>query len=322
MRDTDYAYAVARIRANESKLLTSSDIELLLSSKSAEDCIKRLIDKGYGNPAEGYKGDAKLLSGEREKAWSLAEEIVPDKAVLSSLMAANDFHNLKAVIKSLIADCGYDTLVMHPATISPEEIFAKVKAKDWGKLPDGMTEAAELSYTAFVEAQNSQLGEAIIDKASLESAIRRSKGAGELAERLAEQNAALTDIKIAYRCMKSGKSKDFMKQSLAECCTVSVDELITASLGGEDDFLRYVESTKYGGASDALRQGMSVFERWTDSKTVELISYAKHKPFSSDPIIAYLTAKETELRSVRIVLSGKRNGVDEERIRQRIRDLY
>ena len=47
IRDTDYTFAVARIRANERYLLTKSDIENLITAKDYSASVSYLSSKGY-----------------------------------------------------------------------------------------------------------------------------------------------------------------------------------------------------------------------------------------------------------------------------------
>ena len=47
MRDTDYAYCVARIRANERYLLREKDLSDLLECKSYDSAQQYLIDKRW-----------------------------------------------------------------------------------------------------------------------------------------------------------------------------------------------------------------------------------------------------------------------------------
>ena len=49
MNQTDYAYGVAYIRAIENKLLDKSDMESLILSKTPEEAMRILADKGYGS---------------------------------------------------------------------------------------------------------------------------------------------------------------------------------------------------------------------------------------------------------------------------------
>lgn len=321
LRDTDYAYAVARIRCNELKLLTKSDLELLLSSVSVEECIKRLTDKGYGGKGASYASERELLKAESENAWELINEIAPDIAVFDSLKTANDYHNLKAITESYILGSDYTNMVVYPVTVEPETILEAIKTKNYGLLPSHMRECAEKAYTVFVEARDSQLGEAIIDRACLMASAETAKGCGELLESLAQHKIFVTDIKVAMRCAITKKPLSFIDASLAPCEKLDLKELRTAAVEGVEEVLSYIERVS-DEAADKLREGMSAFEKWSDEKLRDIIAPAKYKSLGPDALAAYLCAKELEIRSVRIILSAKRNGIDNDKVRARLRELY
>ncbi len=321
LRDTDYGYAVARIRCNELKLLTKSDLELLLSSQSVEECMKRLTDKGYGGKGASYQTERELLKAESENAWELINEIAPDIAVFDSLKTANDYHNLKAITESYILGSDYKNMVVYPVTVEPETILEAIKTRNYELLPEHMRECAEKAYTVFVEARDSQLGEAIIDRACLLATAEMAKGCGELLENLAQHKIFATAIKIAVRCAVTKKSLFFVNTSLAPCEKLDLKELSEAVIDSPEAVLSYIERVS-DGAAEALREGMSAFEKWSDEKLRDLIAPAKYKSLGPDALAAYLCAKELEIRSVRIILSAKRNGISNEKVRARLRELY
>ena len=55
---------------------------------------------------------------------------------------------------------------------------------------------------------------------------------------------------------------------------------------------------------------------------MDLIKSQKSNPFTVAPIFSYILAKQNELKAVQIILSGKKNNLPDELIRERIRDLY
>ena len=74
--------------------------------------------------------------------------------------------------------------------------------------------------------------------------------------------------------------------------------------------------------SDKLRKSPSAFERWCDNRMIESLKSQKYETFSVGPLLAYLVARETEIRTVRIILTGKQNGFSDDAIRERIREMY
>ena len=67
---------------------------------------------------------------------------------------------------------------------------------------------------------------------------------------------------------------------------------------------------------------MSAFEKWFDNKIMELIKSQKSNPFTIAPIFAYVLAKQNEIKSVQVVMTAKKNNLNVELVRERIRDLY
>ncbi|MFR8403342.1 MAG: V-type ATPase subunit [Monoglobus pectinilyticus] len=89
-----------------------------------------------------------------------------------------------------------------------------------------------------------------------------------------------------------------------------------------NDVYKYLEHTNYKEAAEKLSVSMSEFEKWTDNKIMDLIKSQKSNPFTVAPIFSYILAKQNELKAVQIILSGKKNTLPDELIRERIRDLY
>ena len=91
---------------------------------------------------------------------------------------------------------------------------------------------------------------------------------------------------------------------------------------GEDEIAQYLEGTAYAKGAQALRESASAFERWCDNRMIEMLKPQKYEAFSVGPLLGYLIARETEIKTVRIILTGKQNGFSDEAIRERIREMY
>ena len=55
---------------------------------------------------------------------------------------------------------------------------------------------------------------------------------------------------------------------------------------------------------------------------MDMMREAKFIPFGVEPLLAYIYAKETEIKVVRIIMVGKLNNISGEVIRERLRDIY
>ncbi|MEG1441916.1 MAG: V-type ATPase subunit [Oscillospiraceae bacterium] len=55
---------------------------------------------------------------------------------------------------------------------------------------------------------------------------------------------------------------------------------------------------------------------------MSLIRVQKTNSFTIAPIIAYMLARENEIKAVQIVMTGKLHDINDKLIKERVRDLY
>lgn len=323
MSETKYTYAVARIRALETALFSSAMIEQLMALKTYESCLQFLSEKGWGDVDTPLEAEA-ILSKEHEKAWSVVKDLLKgDEKVLNVLSFQNLYHNLKAAIKESMTSDSHGNIYFDDCAINGKEMARIVAERDWSSLPQHMRTAAAEAQETFLHTRDGQLCDAIVDRAALEAIYSEGKNAHDAIIRdYAESTVAIADIKIAVRSRLTAKSLEFMKRAMASCGSLSVDRLCAATLSGMDAICEYLEGTSYAGGAEALKESSSAFERWCDNQLIETIKPQKYNPFSAGPLVAYLLARENEIKTVRIILTAKFNELPEERIRERIREMY
>ena len=138
----------------------------------------------------------------------------------------------------------------------------------------------------------------------------------------AETVVAVANIKIAVRSVKTEKGLDFMRRAMEECQTLNVERLMRAALSGMPDVIKYLEETPYSGGATALSDSSSAFERWCDNRIIQTIRPQKYNSFTIGPLVAYVLARQNEIKTVRIILTGKLNHLPDDAIRERVREMY
>lgn len=322
MAKPDYIYAVARIRAKELLCFGSPAMEQLMACKTYEECLRMLNEKGWGDGSAGQTPES-LLDGERNKTWEQLRELVEDMSVFDVFLYANDYHNLKAAIKENYAPSHGADIYSSNGTIDPAVFRQAADEHDFSVLPAGMRDAAEEAMSVLRETGDGQLCDIIIDKAALNAILQAGKASGDpLLAFYAEHTVTTANIKTAVRCQKTGKSLDFIRRALAKCDTLDVSLLTQASVESFDAIIAYLNTTEYSGAAEALTQSASAFERWCDNRLIEKIRPQKYETSTIGPLAAWLLARENEIKTIRILLSGKRNGLSDDAIRERLREMY
>ncbi len=322
MHETEYAYAVARVRANELTLLSATDIEQIIEAEDYKQAMRRLSENGWGD-IDSVTDYSKYLEDYRMKTWNLLVEIMEDIHELDALVIRNDMQNLKAALKCIISQHDPKELMVSPTVFNTEDILKAVDERMFEALPDCMQDVAAEAYDILTRTQNGQLADAVLDRRTLELIlIYAEKSRSEMLIKLSEYICATANIKIALRCANTGKSKDFIETSIGECKTLDKQSLVEAACEGKDALFEYITGTEYGDAVDMLEKSTSAFEKWCDDLIMDCILPAKYKAFSVDPMVAYYLAKDAEIKTVRIILSAKLNHLPSEIIRERVRALY
>ncbi len=319
MKDTNFVYAVSRVRSQELRLLSVQDFEQLLSMNSVDACLRLLRDKGWeeGESVEG------MLRAETEKTWSFITEICDERDVFDILFLRNDFHNLKAQIKSTLTGALDEGLFLEPAGVDPARIREAVTEKEFETLPPYMAAAAKEAFDVLLSTRDGQLCDVILDRAQMEAVARFGRESdSRFVDGYAQLYVALSDIKIAVRAQMTGKTHAFLERALAPCDLVDVSRLATAATGSRDGLLEVLAHSSFSQAAETFRESPSAFEKWCDDKIIDYILSARYMPFGVEPLFAYILARENEIKMMRIVLSGVYNDLPKQSIRERLRDLY
>ena len=318
-----YIYAVARVRGKELALLNGSFMETLMAAKDYGETLRLLADKGWA--AEAGETPEDILKREREKTWSFISELVEDMSIFDVFLYANDYHNLKAAIKDAVTSSDHDGAYIskEQCTFDPAPLKQALRDNQYDVLPEYMREVARQAMEILLHTGDGQLTDVIVDAAALHRIYEASKKTGnDILKLYGELTVASANIKTAIRANRTGKDADFLKRALCPCDSLDVARLAAAAAESMEEIFAYLERTEYRAAVEEIKKSSSAFERWCDNKVIESMRPQIHNPFTLGPLAAYILARENEIKTVRIILSGKRNSLPEDVIRERVREMY
>lgn len=313
MSETKYASAVAAIKAMESSLLTFNDIEQLISVKSSSEAEAILASKNASSVNLESLADI----------WDMINSYAPDSDELKILLYKNDFHNLKAVLKSIISNRDPKVYYIEPSNIPLDDFIKAFSLKEYDMLPKYLRETAGEAYDLITRTLDGQLSDSLIDTAAL-NAMQKSayEFGGEFIQQYASLTTVCADIKTAYRCSLMGKSRAFTETAICGSKELDKESLVRASLGGTDSLFSYLEGTSYNESAALLKESAAQYEKWCDDVLMELAESARLQAFGIEPLAAYYIAKEAEIKNIRIINVCKEFGADKEIIMERMRKLY
>lgn len=322
MSTTEYASAVAEIRAMESSLLSYSDIERMIGASNLSEVSDILTSCGR-EPHNDLSKLQQALDNELEEVWNSIHDFIGENEELNILLYKNDFHNLKAAMKALIMNVEPQRYFLKPTVVNLDELPAIVANKRYDELPWYMREPAEKAYEVLTRTLDGQLADAILDTSAL-NAMQNSAMIlhSDFMQKYAQLITVCSDIKTSYRCSRLNKSENFLETALCGSSELDKTSLLRASISGTDGFISFLENSSYYEAAEKLKVSTVLFEKWCDDLIMSYVKSAKMKCFGIEPLAAYYIAKETEIKNLRILLVCKNCGVSNEKTMERMRRLY
>lgn len=318
-----YGFAIGNLRAKETALLTRADMMQLSSAPDTDALYGLLKDRGIGSDAKDIPG---LLTEETGKLWKYITDNAPDMDAFAPFLLENDYHNYKAVLKSVIRSTDYDGLLILPALTDVKVLERAVKEKRFDLLPEAMKKPAAQAYDVLLANGDSQLADCIMDAGCMQAQTEAAKASKN---RIVIDCIAVTvfynNIKAALRSAKAGKSQNFLDTVLTETGIVSKRAMITAALDGEEALLALIQkASSVGGnaAAVAYQKSAAAFERFTDDRLMATAKKCKYITSGAEPLIGYMLARKAEIKNLRIIYSGVATGMPAESIMERLREVY
>lgn len=325
MNNIDYAYSVAHVRAIENKLLTPSDFENMISAKTIEEAISIIADKGYLIDKDGgiKVNTEHLLEHRVNDAWDEILSSAPDRKLFDILLYENDFENLKTLIKGIFTDSeGYRALFVSPTVT---DILATEKAvldRNFSALPQIFQGCAEEAFEFLSSSLDADRADSVIDRKCMDVMMQKAKESNnEFLIKLVKSKNTLKNIKIAYRSAVCGKDFNFLDKALTTESDIKKSALIKAALEGASETADFISSSGYDIEAKLISSSYSEFETYADNKMTEEAKKSIYTSFGIEPLVAYILKVQTEVKNIRIILTSKENGIKENEIRARMRDV-
>ena len=318
----NYIFAVARIRVLEKSLLTDSDIAQMSGMKDEEAVTAYLSDKGWGDENTG-RDPQKMLAAEQVKTDKLIRSLGVGDDILSILSISQVYHNLKTAVKDVCVE-GDSPYAYYEHPVYNARYFTDIlQEKNYRALPAEMQKPAEAAMNVMLEHHDGQKSDVIIDRACLDyMEARAKKSKYPILRDYLERTVAVTDVKIAVRGARTGKTYEYIRDALAPCRTLDRDILAKAASENEESLLNYLSGHGMAEAADALKTSITAFEKWCDDSIIESIRPEKTHPFTIGPVVAFYLGRMNEISTVRVLLTAKKNGFPEEAVKERARRMY
>ena len=323
---------IPRIRVYETKLLDKSKLDRMIDANSADEALKVLQETEYGNLMAIVKNadDYEIILGdELKRLFSVMYEISPVKALVDLMSIKYDYHNIKVILKGMFLKEDLSYLIIPVGNLDPSKLKESIENRNLGELSQIMREGIEETIASFENTYDPQIIDIILDKYMFKSLIHIKN---EIKDTFTDKYVAAlidsTNLKTLLRVKKQNKDREFLKAVIIDGGSIDRDKFLSMlndeiqNISTKLSTSNYAEFIKSGMEYYSKTNSVSLLEKLVDNYIMDIMKDAKIIPFGAAPILAYIYAKETELKIIRIIMVGKLNNISSEVVRERLRESY
>jgi len=332
MNKMKFSQVIPRLRVYETKLLDKSKIDRMIDSNSANESLKVLQETEYANimsnvrKAEDYEV---ILSEELKRLFHVMYDISPVKSLVDLMSIKYDYQNIKVILKGMFLKENLSYLLIPVGTVEVSKLKYSIENNDIRDLAPIMRQSIEEAMSNFENTKDPQMVDIILDKYMFKALVRIKNEINDtFVDKYVVALIDSTNLKTLLRVKKQNKGREFFASVIIEGGSIDKDKLLgmlndaVENISTKLSFSNYAEFIKSGIEYYTKTKSVSLLEKLVDNFIMDMMKNAKIIPFGVEPILAYIYAKETEIKIIRIIMVGKLNNISAEVVRERLRDSY
>lgn len=332
MEPLKFTAVIPRIKVLETRLLDKAKLDRIIDSNSPQEAIKILGETEYANVmtnvnrAEDYE---EMLSSELKRVFNMLYDMCPEKSAVDVMTIKYDYHNLKVLIKGKLLNKDLDNLLIPVGKVDVSKLKYAIDNQYYRDFNPIMRKAIEYALEAFDSNKDPQEIDIILDNYMFEEMKAIAKNLNDkFLNKYITTLVDLTNIKTLLRVKKIHKGREFLQRVLIKGGSIDNDKILALLTDSPENisnklaYTQYSEILKLGVESYAKTGSVTLMEKLCDNYIMNLMRDAKFATSGIEPILAYMYAKETEIKLIRIIMVGKLNNIAAEVIRERLRDSY
>jgi V/A-type H+-transporting ATPase subunit C len=332
-QDTRYAFAVGRIRALEARLLDSTRIERLLDTDDADEAWRTLADSDYGALTAELSGPTafeSLLEAQEDRLWHLFEELCLDDWVREIMLSRLDYSNLKVLARLRLVLRNDDPWEARTGSVPLEQLSEALTEHNISRLPPHLASAAQALFDLESAGKlNPRHIDLDIDDAFFAFLIGKAREFGtSFFVDFVRIWIDLTNIATLFRVRQFKPDPEVARRAFHRGGIVPASHFSEALDEAPEVLPQRFFATPYyaliehGGIVLGASGSFSRLEKLLDDYLIDFIRRTKVYAFGAEPLVAYLLAKEHEIKMLRMIFTGKVIHIPTSALRERMPRVY
>ena len=316
-----YAYAVARVRALENKLIDRSQWDRLTGTNSPEEVWRILGETVYARWMEGkkYHQYEDVFWRELAETAEFIRSVTTQDSFTQHYLFRYELHNLKTFFLQKITG---EPRQMQGSFI-PVSMYGREEAEKIVEEPrfhgEGLLAhmAKILHQTEFHHAQDLQR---TVDNLYYAYMAAQKKTFSPFLQKFWSDYIDLANLRILLRVKVMGMNEEYLSSFLLPGGNLRTAEFIPALHWTDEEIRNWWLWRPTGRVFKELNtlEPLWKVEKAANEYLSERLDVAQRMAFGEEPIFNYLWEKEQEIRALRILLAAKVNNLPDEEWKGRI----
>jgi len=322
--DWRYTAQSAQVRVLEMQLLTHATLADMANAPDFAAAVAALGGSDYGLPqgTPSMSDIQTILLEKRQAVREMFADWMLDDRVVDVFRSRDDFANLRLALRRVLTDRPLGSDYSEDGNVAPSVLAQVFEEENYALLPPLLAEAVEQAVLAYYQDKNIPQIDHILDRYEAEYRVARAREIGEVfLVNLFRLEIDLTNIRTVLR-LKYIEAEQ--RQILLPGGFLDPDRLRQALETGYEALGTLFFATPYHrivetGANYLSADGSFLkTEQQCDEYLTGYLRSTAQITAGPQPIIAYLLLKEHEIRTVRLILTAKKNLLDTKLIQDRI----
>ena len=315
--NSDQLYANGRIAVLSTKLFGADKFLRLAECSSLVEALRVLQENGYANglTVANPNDYEQILRAELDVAMASLKELCYDKNALKFLLCKYDYLNAKTLMKGKYAREDYTAYCFDEATYPAEKMQEAFNNDDYSVFSKNMAAACDQIDAEYANGNRSpQIIDKLLDKASfLDMKKYAKRSSTRLIIKLFDWQVNTANLMLLYRLKKAGYDEQQYGDWLIDGGSIKKNKLLSLWKGESVD-LSDIYNKFYALCSTSLTLAE---KEQSDGRNRLVAEYADF--LTIQPALDYFFKKVDETEKIRRILVDVKNGVDKEKIKDKIK---
>ncbi|MBP7051768.1 MAG: V-type ATPase subunit [Phycisphaerae bacterium] len=324
--EDDYAYMfqTAQVRTLETQMLTRTTLTDMANASDFASAAGSLSGSEYtlGQGAGAVEIEA-MLQQRRTAVRGLFEDLMLDERITEVFRSRDDYANLRLILRRVLTDKPVGEDYSDEGNVPPAMLRQAFEEQNFAILPEYVQTAADQATLAYYQNKNVRQIDNAIDhaQAAYRLDVARCADGGVFLTNLFRIQTDLTNLRTMLRVkfLQADPRDVFLGGGFVEMDRLRQGlDLPYEALGALFFSTPYHHVVEAGAAYVAANGSFLKAEQQCDDYLTGYLKQTTQIASGPQPVVAFFLAKEHEIRTVRLILTAKRNALDTKLILDRL----